>query len=89
VISLRGTVEVKGDGAVFPGVRSTTAPPTCRSPALTESEELGLEIQLGEQGVVEVRSRDAPSSGVEFVGVPSAVDTRLGSFISATPRRLI
>lgn len=127
VISLLGTVDVKGDGAVFTvsetkrleqrrgafrlsvacpvhvvragGVRldyrtadlSLTGVRLLDADELVDGEELGLEIQLGEQGVVEVRGRvvrrDELSIGVEFVDVPTAVDTRLGNFISATQRR--
>jgi hypothetical protein len=127
VISLLGTVDVKGDGAVFTvsktqrleqrrgafrlsvacpvhvvragGVRldyrtadlSLTGVRILDADELISGEELGLEIQLGEQEVVALRGRvvrrDELSIGVEFVGVPPAADTRLGNFISATQRR--
>jgi hypothetical protein len=58
---------------------------------LDEDEELGLEIQLDEQGVVDVRGRvvrqDALSIGVAFFDVPSAADAALGAFISEAQRR--
>jgi hypothetical protein len=129
VISLTGTVEPGGDGAVFTVVEtrkleqrrgafrlavacpvhvvrahdarldyrtadlSLTGVRLLDAYELTDGEHIRLEIQLGDQGVVEVEGdivrRDELSVGVAFTDISAATDLRIGAFISAAQRRRV